>query len=1029
MAAALFLFMLHLVHEKTHFTYTMLAGGKLAFIMSFLVPKTVHFFFLLLSDDIREVKLEYKARTSVFLIPKKTETHICCVRSFWSGVEKVAYLQVHLKGFWSCSLYGKCSLLLNAKQVFDEMLLWEVMICLAMIMHSLKKLVVSKRVCWTYMIDGFVKDCPFPPLFHIIDRKSTGLLFLILMLLCFQLHSKAQEDPSYKEIPVGVILDMGSWVGKTVHSCITMAVSDFYAVNSHYKTRIVLHDRDAHGEPLHALSAALDLLEKTKVQAIIGSNSTSEAKFLAVLGDEARIPILSLSPTPSSNNHPYFLQIAQDETIQFKSIAAMAESFGWKHLIVISEDTDNGRDMATFMANALGEKSISVTYRSLISTSASNELVQKELHKLSSMHTKIFVLHTSPSLALCILLNAKYLGMMGEGYKWIITSKTMDFLNFMDGEVIKSMQGAVGFKSYIPQSIDLHKFTSRWRKEYDGRNPLMKLKDINAYAIWAHDAVSALAMAVESTESVEQVLKSNMKSLETTGSSQRGTALLNQILGISFHGLGGVFRFMNGKITAQVLEIINVVHKGEKMVGFWTTDAAFTKKIGKLNSFSNDGLEAIIWPGGITTNPTRRMLQMSSKNLRFGIPVQTRAGRLFQVDYDAQTNSTVASGFCVEVCEAAFAELSHDVAFQFIPFMLNSTVGTVNYNDLIDRVHAREFDVAVGDITITANRSLYVDFTLPYTDLGLGILTRNTDASMWIFMEPLSSDLWIVSGCFFILVGFVIWILEHGTNEEFQGSPGQQIGTTFWFAFSTLVYAHREKLQSNLSRFVVIVWLFVVLVLASSYTATLSSLLTIEQIQLASKEKSIGYRDGSFMEGFIRNNLNFIDTRLKPYSTSEDYANALLLGSKKGGVDAIVDELPYLKEFLTQYPSGYSIAVSEAITNGFGFAFPQGSPLAPVISRRIARLREDGTLKKLEDKWFNQQSGPRSKDSAKILNLKDFRGLFLISGVSMAAALFLFMLYLVHDKLHFTYTMLARGKLAFIMRFLVPKTGNAVERR
>ncbi|KAJ9565021.1 hypothetical protein OSB04_000987 [Centaurea solstitialis] len=848
---------------------------------------------------------------------------------------------------------------------------------------------------------------------EITGSKSNSLLFLMLMLLCFQLHSKAQ-DQSYEEIGVGVILDMGSEVGRTVHSCIKMALFDFYTINSRYKTRIVLHDRDSHGEPLHVLSAALDLLEKTKVQAIIASDSTVEAKFLAVLGDEARIPILSLSPTPSSDNHPYFLQIAHDETIQFKGIAAMAESFRWKNLIVICEDTDSGRDMATFMINVFQEKSISVTYRSLISTSAGNELVQEELHKLSSMQTKVFVLHTSPSLASYLLLNAKYLGMMDEGYKWIITSKTMDFLDFMDGVVIESMQGAVGFKSYISESRDLHKFTSRWRKEYHAKNPLMEVKEINAYGIWAHDAVSTLTMSVERTQAVEQVLKSNIKYLGKTGSSQKGTELLNQMLRISFQGLGGAFQFRNERITAQVLEIVNVIGKGERRVGFWTTNAAFTKKIGKLNSVFDHGLEAIIWPGGIATNPRHRMLEMSSKKLRIGVPMPLRSGRVFQVSYNAETNSTVISGFCGDVFHAAFTALSHNVAFEFIPFTNNAGSGALNYNHLIDRVHAGVFDVAIGDITITANRSLKVDFTLPYTDLGLGILTRNMDASMWIFMKPLSSDLWIVSGCFFILVGFVIWILEHGTNEEFQGSPTQQIGTTFWFAFSTLVYAHREKLQSNLSRFVVSVWMFVVLVLTSSYIATLSSLLTVEQIKLPSK-------------GFIFSNL----TSWKQLYTLEDYADALSLGSKKGGVDAIVDEIPYLKEFLTRYPSGYSMTLTDTITNGFGFAFPQGSPLAPEISRQITRLREDGTLRMLEDKWFTyQESGKYLKDSVpKILNLQGLRGLFLISGVSMAAALFIFMLRKVHEKIHFTYTMLAGGKLAFIMRFLMPKTGNAVERR
>lgn len=58
-----------------------------------------------------------------------------------------------------------------------------------------------------------------------------------------------------QEIEVGVIVDMGSWVGKTIHACISMAISDFYETNSHYTTRTVLHVRDSHGRPLGVLSA------------------------------------------------------------------------------------------------------------------------------------------------------------------------------------------------------------------------------------------------------------------------------------------------------------------------------------------------------------------------------------------------------------------------------------------------------------------------------------------------------------------------------------------------------------------------------------------------------------------------------------------------------------------------------------------------------------------------------------------------------------------------------------------------------
>lgn len=99
-----------------------------------------------------------------------------------------------------------------------------------------------------------------------------------------------------------------------------------------------------------------------------------------------------------------------------------------------------------------------------------------------------------------------------------------------------------------------------------------------------------------------------------------------------------------------------------------------------------------------------------------------------------------------------------------------------------------------GDITILANRSDYVDFTLPYTEAGVSLIVPIVDErkSAWIFMRPLEKELWIATGAFFIYTGLVVWILEHRVNKEFRGPPGQQVGMIFWFSFSTLVFAHSK---------------------------------------------------------------------------------------------------------------------------------------------------------------------------------------------------------------------------------------------
>lgn len=196
-----------------------------------------------------------------------------------------------------------------------------------------------------------------------------------------------------------------------------------------------------------------------------------------------------------------------------------------------------------------------------------------------------------------------------------------------------------------------------------------------------------------------------------------------------------------------------------------------------------------------------------------------------------------------------------------------------------------------------------------------------------------------------------------------------------------------EKLSSNLSRFVMFVWLLVVLILITSYTTTLSSLLTVEQFELASKGRIVGFHGGSFIRGVTVSNLHFEDHNNRAYYSYEDYAHAL---SEDGEADAIVDEIPYIKMFLGKYSSGdYALVSSQPITSGFGFIFQKGSPLVGEVSKQIAQMRLDGTLGGLEKKWFENRLSIPSQNSTltKALKLDRFGGLFIISGSTSALAL------------------------------------------
>ncbi|PWZ21205.1 Glutamate receptor 3.1 [Zea mays] len=220
-------------------------------------------------------------------------------------------------------------------------------------------------------------------------------------------------------------------------------------------------------------------------------------------------------------------------------------------------------------------------------------------------------------------------------------------------------------------------------------------------------------------------------------------------------------------------------------------------------------------------------------------------------------------------------------------------------------------------------------YPVTYRFIPFGNDTENPHYSQLVQMvadNPFTLGMWCVTGLSFLVVGVVIWILEHRINDDFRGSPRQQIITIVWFSFSTLFFAHRENTMSTLGRGVLLIWLFVVLIIQSSYTASLTSILTVQQLDtsirglddLKNSDYPIGFQVGSFVEEYMIKELNISQSRLKALGSPDEYAENLKLGPKKGGVMAIVDERPYVELFLSTYCK-IAVAGSDFTSGGWGF--------------------------------------------------------------------------------------------------------------
>ncbi|KAG5225124.1 glutamate receptor [Salix suchowensis] len=822
-------------------------------------------------------------------------------------------------------------------------------------------------------------------------------------------------------VNVGVVLDLGSDLdGKIALSCIEMALSDFYATHGDYRTRLVLNTRDSMKDVVGAAAAALDLIKNMEVQAILGPTASMQANFVIELGEKAQVPIISFSassPSLTSIRSPFFFRATQNDSTQVNAISALVQAFGWRESVPIYIDNEYGEGIIPYLTDALQAVDARVPYRSVISPSATDDQIVAELYKLMTMQTRVFIVHMYGSLGTRLFAKAKEIGMMSEGYVWIMTDGlTADLLSSPNPSVTETIQGVLGVKPYVPNTKKIQDFRVRWKRKFQLDNPYIIDAELNIYGLRGYDAATALALAVEKSGTKNfGFRKANVSSSSSTDLatcvSLNGPNLLQALSNTSFKGLTGDYHFVKWQLQPSAFQIVNVNGNGGRGTGFWTPIKGLVKQLvpsNGTNSTSLSGISTVIFPGDPSAAPKGWANPTKEKKLRIGVPVKSSFKQFVEVKKYPTSNTTNITGFCIDVFDAAVKALPYDLPYEYVPFAKPDGEPGGTYNDLVYQVYLKNFDAVVGDVTIVYTRSLYVDYTLPFMESGVSIIVpieSHTTENAWFFLKPLTWDLWASTLLFFVFFGFVVWVLEHRINGDFRGPASHQVGTIFWFSFSTMVFAQRERVVSNLSRVVVIIWCFVVLILTQSYTASLSSLLTIQRLKIAdvnelvNKGEYVGYQKGSSVLGILLG-MGFDKSKILEYKSPEECHELFSKGSGNGGISAAFDEIPYIRLLMPKYRSKYTVIDLSFKMGGFGFVFPKGSLDVSNISREILNMIEGDKMKDLQEKWFGDQTSPDSGTSvsSNSLSMKTFWGLFLIAGIASLLALIIFMVMFVHQE-------------------------------
>ncbi|CAI5467878.1 unnamed protein product [Closterium sp. Yama58-4] len=294
-------------------------------------------------------------------------------------------------------------------------------------------------------------------------------------------------------------------------------------------------------------------------------------------------------------------------------------------------------------------------------------------------------------------------------------------------------------------------------------------------------------------------------------------------------------------------------------------------------------------------------------------------------------------------------------------------------------------------------------FTAAESGLGLVVPVLQGDpANPWAFLYPFTASMWALMIASIVFTAAVIWYLEHNQNLDFGGGPyHHQLTTSLWFSFASMVRSQEQHVGTVLGRFVVISWLFVVLIVTCSYTANLTSILTVNNLtppvqSLAAVITSgsvVGYLNGSFSEQHL---LGFGVRRkqLQALNSVDEYAQAMLNGTVVG----VVDERPFLDLILSKDCS-FTTGEADISTLGWAFAFQKGSNLAVDLSKAIAQLSESGVLRTIHNNYVPHNltcSGDASGASSESLGAEGFQNLFILYGVMATFACLMYLAVLLY---------------------------------
>jgi len=453
---------------------------------------------------------------------------------------------------------------------------------------------------------------------------------------------------------------------------------------------------------------------------------------------------------------------------------------------------------------------------------------------------------------------------------------------------------------------------------------------------------------------------------------------------------------------------------GMSYMGFDLRLVAYDIKSGKIAKREDLGTWSAGIPGKIMFKPG-----MEDEIVKFRAKTVYRVVTVIQPPFMMWNDTTKKyEGYCADLIE----ELTEIMDFEYEIYEApDGKYGRMDdneeWNGLIAELVNKKADMAVGALSVMAERENVVDFTVPYYDLvGITIMMKKpkVPTSLFKFLSVLEDSVW---GCIlaaYFVTSVLMWIFDRWSPYSYQNNMEKyedddekryfNFKESLWFCMTSLTPQGGGEAPKNLSgRLVAATWWLFGFIIIASYTANLAAFLTVsrletpvESLEDLSKQYKIQYapQNGSATAMYFER-MAYIEERFyniwKDMSLNDSLSE--LERSKLAVWDYPVSD-KYTKIWQSMKEAGLPSTFEDALrrvrdspssSEGFAFlgdatdiryqtttncdlqmvgdefsrkpyalAVQQGSPLKDQFNDAILKLLNQRKLETLKERWWNQ---------------------------------------------------------------------------